>query len=145
MGWVKLNFDGAARGNPGIEGIGCIIHNEDGLWIAKKALSIHPTSNNLAELEALCQGVKLCHKLNLTKVVIEGDSQIIVNAIRKRSTPNWVLNSHLVEILSIIDKLEDYRICHIYREGNHLADQLANAGADGINSLVLNNGFSLSP
>jgi hypothetical protein len=30
VGWVKLNFDGASRGNPGPTGIGCIINNEEG-------------------------------------------------------------------------------------------------------------------
>ena len=49
-GWFKLNFDGAARGNLGIAGRGCIIKNDLGQWIAKKAMTIKPTSNNLAEL-----------------------------------------------------------------------------------------------
>ena len=53
MGWVKLNFDGAARGNLGLVGIGCIINNDIGQWIARKVMSISPTSNNLAELGAL--------------------------------------------------------------------------------------------
>ena len=47
-GWGKLIFDGAARGNPGIVGIGCIIHNTEGKWIVKQVKSIPPTSNNLA-------------------------------------------------------------------------------------------------
>jgi len=92
MGWGKLNFDGAARGNPGIAGIGCIINNDSGQWLAKKAMAIRPTSNSLAELEALEAGLNLCLEVGITKVVIEGDSQIILNAIRKRSTPNWVIN-----------------------------------------------------
>jgi hypothetical protein len=29
-GWHKLNFDGAARGNPGMAGIGCIINDDSG-------------------------------------------------------------------------------------------------------------------
>lgn len=143
--WVKLNFDGAAWGNPGIAGIECVIHDEDGVWIAKRALSIQPTSNNLAELEALHQGIKLFLKCNLCKVFIEDDSQIIVNAIRKWSTPNWVLNSHLDVILTLIDKLDNYRISHIFREGNQLADHLANLGADGANSLLINDSYSLTP
>ena len=66
-----------------MEGIGCIINDEIGNWIAKKVISIQLTSNNLAELEALDQGLQLCHKLGLSKVIIEGHSQIILNAIRK--------------------------------------------------------------
>ena len=138
LGWVKLNFDGAAQGNPGVTGIGCIIHDENGTQIAKKASPLQPTSNNLAELKALHQGIKLCLQLNHTKVCIKGDSQIIINAIRKQTTPNQVLNSQLGVVLSLIDKLDEYRISHIYREGNQLADHLANLGVDGNLSLSIN-------
>ena len=75
-------------------------------------MSIKPTSNNLAELEALFHGLQLCLRLNLPNVIIEGDSQIVLNAIRKRSTPNWVLNSQLEEVLALLDQLEEYIICH---------------------------------
>ena len=81
IGWVKLNFDRDTCGNPGIAGIRCIINNEARCWIAKKAMSIKPTSNNLVEIESLYQGIHLCLKLNLTKVIIEGDTQIVLNAI----------------------------------------------------------------
>ena len=107
-------------------------------------MSILPTSNNLAELEALKQGLQLCHNLKLSKVIIEGDSQIILNAIRKRSTPNWVLNSLLEEVLALLDKMAEYRICHIYREGNQKADYLANLGADGTNSTNIKDHYFLS-
>ena len=73
-GWAKLNFDSATRGNLGTTGIGCIINDDSGHWVAKKAMSIQPTSNNLAKLEALNQGLQSCHKLSLSKVIIEGDS-----------------------------------------------------------------------
>lgn len=117
-GWAKLNFDGVARGNPRATGIGCIINNDLGQWITKKIMSISPTSNNLAELRALEEGLKLYHHLGLSKIFIKGDSQIILNAIRNRATPNWVLNSKLENVISLIDRFEDIRICHIYREGN---------------------------
>lgn len=72
-GWHKLNFDGMARGNLGIAGIGCIINDEEGRWVAKLASPLPPTSNNLAELEALEKGVQLCQKLGLSRISIEGD------------------------------------------------------------------------
>ena len=125
-GWAKLNFGGAARGNSGKVGIGIIINNDKGEWIAKKAFSIFPTSNNLAELKALEEGLKICSDLGLSKIVIEGDSQIILNAIRKKTTPNWVLNSRLEWIILLLDHFEDIKIEHIYREGNGKADSLAN-------------------
>ena len=131
-GWFKINFDGVARGFPGVAGIGCIINNDSGKWVAKKASPIPPSSNNLAELEALDLGLQLCISLGLSKVIIEGDSQIILNAVRKRVTPNWVLNSKLKEVLMHIDQIEEIQICHIFREGNQKADWLANKGVDGV-------------
>lgn len=139
-GWTKLNFNSAARGNPRTAGIGIIINNDKGEWIAKKALSIAPTSNNLAELRALEEGLLLCTKLGLSNIVIEGDSQIVLNAIRKKSTPNWVLNSKLEHIINLLDKFEDIRVEHIFREGNLEADGPANMGADGNNFVVYNSG-----
>ena len=137
-GWSKLNFDGAARGNPGIAGVGIIINNDEGKWIVKKEESIVPTSNNLAQLSALEEGLKLCIELGLLKIHIEGDSQIILNAIRKKTTPNWVLNSKLNNVINLMNNFEDIKIEHIYRERNLKDDGLANMGADGHNNLLFN-------
>ena len=140
---MKLNFDGAARGNPGVVGIGCIINNDTGQWIAKKAMAIGPTYINLVELTTLEEGLKICQHFGLSKLVIEGDSQIVLNAIRNKSTPNWVLNSKLEEVIHLLDRFEDIRICHIYREGNKKADLLANKGVDGVNLLEFRQGYQL--
>ena len=77
---MKLSLNGAARGNPGVAGIRCIINNDSGKWLAKKAMAIDPTSNNLAELTALEEGLKICHHLGVSKLISEGDSKIVLNA-----------------------------------------------------------------
>ena len=96
-------------------------------------MAIRPTSNNLVELEALKIGMLLCIEVGVSKVIIEGDSQIILNTIRKHSTPNWILNSRLGEVLDLLDSFEDSQIQHIYHEDNYKADHLANKGVDGDN------------
>ena len=78
FGWCKLNFDGATKGNLGTTGIGCIINDDSSKWLAKLAMPIPLTSNNMEE-----QGLQLCINLGLSKVIIEGDSQIILNVVRK--------------------------------------------------------------
>ena len=137
-GWAKLNFDGALSGNPGMVGIGCIINNYSGKWIAKRANFIRSITNNLVELEALQEGLQICLDLGLSKIIIEGDSQIFLNVIGKRSTENRVLNSRLEEVLNILDRFPDTLICHIFWEGNQKADQLANKGAEGEFLLIFN-------
>lgn len=129
--WIKLNFDGASRGNPGIAGLGFILRDHKGQWLAQRAKPLGHTTNNLAELEAVKEGLTLCNRINIRKLIIEGDSQIILNALRKRTTPNWRINSSLEEAIKKIDNIEEVIIQHIYREGNTEADKLANEGADG--------------
>ena len=88
IGWKKLNFDGASKENPRKVGLGCIVRSENGDWILKWAKPLGNVTNNIAELEALKEGLKLRIKKNVKKLIIEGDSQIILNAIRKWQTPN---------------------------------------------------------
>ena len=93
-------------------------------------------SNNLTEIEALIKGLNLSRELGINKLVIEGDSQIILNALRKRKTPNWTLNSKLEYALAIVDQFEETNIKHIYREGNREVNNLTNKGADGEEILI---------
>ena len=74
--------------NLGVAGIRCIENDDCGKWIGKLASPLLPTSNNLAELEVLDKGLQLYINLGVTKVIIERDSQIILNALRKSDTPN---------------------------------------------------------
>ena len=64
---------------------------------------------------------------------------IVINALLKKTTPNWVLYSKLEEILNYMDKLKEVCLTHIFREGNSKVDKLANKGADSFNILKINN------
>ena len=90
---MKLNFDGASRGNTGAARIGFILRKHSGDWILKRAKSLGIATNNIVELEAINEGLTFYNKLKIKKLIIEGDSQIILNALRNRSTPNWMINS----------------------------------------------------
>ncbi|XP_057843164.2 uncharacterized protein LOC131052593 [Cryptomeria japonica] len=130
-GWVKLNFDGASRGNPGPVGIGCCLHDEAGRELAKLAKPIGIEFNNKEEILALVEGLLLCQNRGISKLAIKGDSTIIINGLGKGSLPNWKLNVILSRALSLLKEFNKMTFNHIYREGNSKADELANAGADG--------------
>ena len=72
-GLMKLNFDGASRGNLGMIGIRYIIHSNSGNWIIKRAKPLEIATNNMAELEALQEGLKLSLQLGIRRLIIEGD------------------------------------------------------------------------
>lgn len=84
----------------------------------KRAKPLKEVSNNIAELEALIEGLNLSINLGIKKLIIEGDSQIILNAIKNPETPNWKIKSKLEYAITLLNKLEEIRIQHIYREGN---------------------------
>lgn len=110
-----------------------IIHSDEGSCIGSKSIYLGQCTNNKAELLSLIEGLNLCKKLKISKLEIEGDSAIIVNAMRTRTMPNWELRSLLDRALFLMESCSDYTTNHIYREANTLADNLANIGADGTN------------
>eukprot|EP00253_Pinus_taeda_P028254 PITA_28254 len=82
-GFIKLNFDGAAKGNPGPAGFGGIFRNVQGEteWIYAEHGGT--MTNNEAEFTAMYQGLKIARRNGYRKIEIEGDSTLVVDTIRK--------------------------------------------------------------
>ena len=55
----KLNFDGAAKGNPGPVGIGGVIRNSEGSILGVFWGVIGETTNNVVEIKALMTGLDM--------------------------------------------------------------------------------------
>jgi len=58
-GFVKLNFDGASKGNPGPMGFGVILRDCEGKILHYAAVYLGVNTNNVAKLWSLLRGVKL--------------------------------------------------------------------------------------
>nr|XP_016444553.1 PREDICTED: uncharacterized protein LOC107769808 [Nicotiana tabacum] len=58
-GHYKLNTDRAAKGNPGVGGIGGIFRTLSGDWIIGYLENIPHTTNTLKELTALLEGIQI--------------------------------------------------------------------------------------
>ncbi|GLJ21646.1 hypothetical protein SUGI_0403140 [Cryptomeria japonica] len=128
--WVKLNFDGAYRGNPGQAGFGAVIQNEDGNVVFGTYGNIGCAINNEVEIRALEAGLLLCKEKGLSNVQIEGDSHIIINKVTIGRLLNWKLAKWLPHIRSLLQAIKPYEISHIHKEGNRVADLLANLGVN---------------
>lgn len=134
----KLNFDGASRGNPGEAGFGGILRNHKG-----KPLQIYYghmgwDTNNAAEMEGLWQGLMISKNLNMHPLIVEGDSQILINmAIRlqygaqaSKVASSWRLAARLNNIEQELRTNRVISFHHTKREGNKVADLLANIGVE---------------
>ncbi|XP_059068658.1 uncharacterized protein LOC131859127 [Cryptomeria japonica] len=96
---VKLNFDGASRGNPGKSAIGIVVSDARAAIISTQCKCIAYGTNNVVELHALSLGLDLLLLLYLLDVVIEGDSQVVFYMVTNRSSHSWHLKYWLNKIL----------------------------------------------
>lgn len=62
VGFVKLKFDGASRGNPGQSGAGVVVRNHVGELIGEKSVHLSIGTTNQVEVQALLIGLQF--KLN---------------------------------------------------------------------------------
>ncbi|GLJ15328.1 hypothetical protein SUGI_0251370 [Cryptomeria japonica] len=107
-GWKKINFDGASRGNLGLLGFGVVVRDEEGSFLGAICGPSGIVSNNVAEIATLEEGLKWVIANKHSKVVMEGDSEIILNGVNIKRFTNWRLNTWIPRIDQLIQKFEGY-------------------------------------
>jgi len=135
---IKLNFDGASKGNPGNSGFGEIFRNHQGVPLLSFFGSKGWDTNNSAELEGLWQGLIIAQDKGFFPLIIEGDSQIIINMVSKimQGTPShkvsksWRMEKRIELIAIWLSRHKAIYIKHTRWEGNKVADFLANLGVE---------------
>jgi len=88
--FVKLNFDGASKGNPGNVGFGGIFRDsqQNTRWIFAEWGG--EMTNNEAELWAVHQGLQIAIRNGYRNLEIEGDSQMVIEILKKiNNGRNW--------------------------------------------------------
>ncbi|KAG7577326.1 Ribonuclease H-like superfamily [Arabidopsis thaliana x Arabidopsis arenosa] len=75
-GWLKLNTDGASRGNPGRAAAGGVLRDSNGTWCGGFAVNIGLCSAPLAELWGVYYGLFIAWERRATRVELEVDSQL---------------------------------------------------------------------
>eukprot|EP00253_Pinus_taeda_P025774 PITA_25774 len=133
-----LNFDGASKGNPGITGYGGVIRNSQGIPLKVYFGSIGWNTNNAAELDGLWKGLQISQQQRYIPLIVEGDSQIIINMATKiqqgsaaqKVSRSWRMATRLESLQTWLHNNKATSFKHTRREGNKAADFLANLGAE---------------
>eukprot|EP00253_Pinus_taeda_P020461 PITA_20461 len=133
-----LNFDGASKGNPGLTGYGGAVRNHQGQVLKVFFGSIGWNTNNVAELEGLWRGLFMAQRERLSPLIVEGDSQLLINMAIKiqqgteaqKVSRSWRMVTRLELLQSWLKDNKAITFNHIRREGNKLADIMANIGVD---------------
>jgi ribonuclease HI len=94
------------------------------------------TTNNAAELWGLIKGLHLAVDHNFTKLIVEGDSLLIISLLHRlvngakpdNISPSWRLSHGLQIIAGLLNPNLVVIPTHVRRKANQIADELANLG-----------------
>ena len=131
-GWLLVFTDGASRGNPGLAAAGVVVYAADGeLHREGKALGV--LTNNQAEYRALLLGLAAARRLGGERVELAMDSELIVRQLEGRYKVKHAQLKPLYEEARLaLAGFTAWRVRHVPRAENALADALANQALDSL-------------
>jgi ribonuclease HI len=90
-------------------------------------LRLHfPASNNVAEYEALVNGLRIAIELGVRRLDAHGDSQLVINQVMKNShCRDPKMEAYCDEVRRLEDNFYELELNHIARRYNETADELA--------------------
>jgi ribonuclease HI len=90
-------------------------------------LRLHfPASNNVAEYEALVNGLRIAIELGVQRLDARGDSQLVIDQVMKNShCRDPKMEAYCDEVRRLEDKFYGLELNHIARRYNETADELA--------------------
>lgn len=131
---LKLNCDGASRGNPGLASTGYVIRDDSDGIIAKGGTFLGVATNNFAEYNAVIEGLERVFALYPDQKIdldIFLDSKLVVEQMNGHyKVKNPTLLPLFFKIKNLVNEIENVRFQHVPRTYNKLADSEANKVLD---------------
>ncbi|XP_070002349.1 uncharacterized protein LOC142166000 [Nicotiana tabacum] len=127
--WIKVNTDGASRGNSGRSSIGFVLRDSEGDVIYARGKEIQKGTNVEAEAIAILEVIKECVQQGYVNIHIQTYSLLMNNVVDGIWDIPWSIEKYVQEIKLYMSRC-NYRLSRIMREGNKLADFLANHALD---------------
>lgn len=129
---ILIYTDGAARGNPGLAGLGAILRDaETGETLAELATFLGVRTNNYAEWSAVEAALEEARRLGATHVDLRMDSELVARQIagiyRVKHPDLKPIHARVMEQLR---GFAGYSVGHVPRELNKDADRLSNVAID---------------
>jgi ribonuclease HI len=127
-GYYLLNADGGNRGDRmGRAAIGALVRTRRLATVAEISKTIGPATHNVAEYQALIEGLKLAREQGIERIRVYMDSEIVVDQVNGVSA---VRQAHLLELHAearrLVGLFKSFRISWVPRELNAEADRLVN-------------------
>ena len=124
----QLYFDGSYTSHG--SGAGILLVTPQGDYIPKSFKLQFPTTNNIAEYEALIAGLKITIEWNITELEVFGDSQLIIKQVLDEYQTK---DDKLLPYKELVDKLAQHftkiQFNQVPRVQNKAADAMATIGS----------------
>ncbi|XP_012858055.1 PREDICTED: uncharacterized protein LOC105977295 [Erythranthe guttata] len=124
----SVSVDGSSTTTGG--GAGIVLTNPDGDEFEYAQRFEFTASNNVAEYEALIAGIRLALAAGARKLLIQSDSQLVVNQVLGAyEAKEDTMAKYLALAHTLLSKFESYEIRQVPRSNNIHADKLARLGS----------------
>ena len=125
-----LQFDGLCEPNPGIATAGAVLYSPgpERTVVVERGEYMGPGTNNTAEYTGLLIGVKSAVDFGVKKLLIEGDSNLVI----QQTSGKWKVNNETLKVLHkeirdlLLTRFVFVAIKHVYRDKNQAADTITN-------------------
>jgi ribonuclease HI len=122
----KLKFDGCCNPNPGEMGLGTVAWNDSGEKVFELSEKAGFGTNNQAEYNALIKGLEELAKSYSGELLVQGDSQLVINQLKGE----WkVKKEELIPLFEkakeLENKFEKVEYKWVPRDDNTDADELS--------------------
>jgi ribonuclease HI len=129
--WV-VYFDGSLKLRGG--GAGVLFISPTGEQLKYVFHILFEVPNNEAEYEALLHGLRLAVSLGINRLLVYGDSLLMIQQVKKEwDINNDTMDAYVVEIRKLENKFSGLEIHHVIRDTNVGADVLSKLGSDRAN------------
>ena len=124
--WYKVNVDGAEFMELGCCGVGVVIRNAQGqiMGAMSKKLEL-PLGAVEVEAKAFEEGLMLARDLGLNHVILEGDAQVVTNALLGYCLPPTSIRTIIARAKLWRQMVQVWKTNHVRRTGNVAAHLMA--------------------
>ena len=124
-----MYFDGSLKLGGG--GAGVLFISPKGEQLKYVFQILFQASNNEVEYEALLHGLRLAISLGIKRLLVYGDSLLVVQQVNKEWNINKeTMDAYVAEIRKLENKFSGLQIHHVVRDNNVAADVLSKLGSD---------------
>ena len=127
LNWIKRNIDGACKGNHGPSSCGGILRNSAAEFLGAFVCNLGISNSLIADLNGAMLAIEIASQKGWRHIWLETDSMLVTAAFKSIKIVPWHLRNRWQNCLHLCSSMSFF-VTHIYREGNHCADKLADIG-----------------